>query len=99
MEAVPSLDEEREGRRLGRASGDVPDGIIGRLMRECGGNVRNCRVLEVTFGAFEKETRDGDPYDNPKSPRLHCQATTLGKRISGVFSRAGALRPSQIISS
>jgi hypothetical protein len=35
---------------------DVPDGIIAHLTRECGGNVHDHHVVEVTWGSFEKET-------------------------------------------
>jgi hypothetical protein len=34
----------------------VPDGIIARLTRECGGNVHGRHVVDVTSGSFEKET-------------------------------------------
>jgi hypothetical protein len=35
---------------------DVPDGIIAHLTRECGGNVHDRKVVDVTCGSFEKET-------------------------------------------
>jgi hypothetical protein len=35
---------------------DVPDGIIAHLTRECGGNVHDRKVVEVTCGSFEKES-------------------------------------------
>jgi hypothetical protein len=38
---------------------DVPDGIIAHLTRECGGNVHDRRVVDVTCGSFEKETQGG----------------------------------------
>jgi hypothetical protein len=34
---------------------DVPDGIIAHLTRECGGNVHERHVVDVTCGSFEKE--------------------------------------------
>jgi hypothetical protein len=34
---------------------DVPDGMIAHLTRECGGNVHDCKVVDVTSGSFEKE--------------------------------------------
>jgi hypothetical protein len=47
---------------------DVPDGIIAHLTRECGGNVHEPQVVEVTCGSFEKETWGTNPhsgaYDN-----------------------------------
>jgi hypothetical protein len=40
---------------------DVPDGIIAHLTRECGGNVHDGDVVDVTCGSFEKETH-GEMY-------------------------------------
>jgi hypothetical protein len=42
--------------KKGQYGFDVPDGIIAHLTRECGGNVHNHHVVEVTSGSFEKET-------------------------------------------
>jgi hypothetical protein len=42
---------------------DVPDGIIAHLTRECGGNVHDRHVVEVTSGSFEKETQGLDDPD------------------------------------
>jgi hypothetical protein len=36
---------------------EVPDGIIAHLTRECGGNVHDSEVVEVTSGSLEKETK------------------------------------------
>jgi hypothetical protein len=49
---------------------DVPDGIIAHLTRECGGNVHDCHVVDITLGSFEKETQGANPhsgayYDRP----------------------------------
>jgi hypothetical protein len=33
-----------------------PDGIIAHLTRECGGNVHDRHVVDITSGSFEKET-------------------------------------------
>jgi hypothetical protein len=41
---------------------DIPDGIIAHLTRECGGNVHDCHVVEVTCGSFEKETEGASPH-------------------------------------
>jgi hypothetical protein len=41
---------------------DVPDGIIAHLTRECGGNVHDLHVVEVTSGSFEKETYGANPH-------------------------------------
>jgi hypothetical protein len=40
---------------------DVPDGIIAHLTRECGGNVHDRHVVEITSGAFEKEIHGTNP--------------------------------------
>jgi hypothetical protein len=44
---------------------DVPDGIIAHLTRECGGNVHDRHVVEVTSGSFEKETYGANPHSGP----------------------------------
>jgi hypothetical protein len=49
---------------------DVPDRIIAHWTRECGGNVHDRHVVEVTCGSFEKETQGANPHsgalnDNP----------------------------------
>jgi hypothetical protein len=53
---------------FGRITIDAPDGIIAHLARECGGNVYDRRVVDVTSGSFEKETYGANPhswaYDN-----------------------------------
>jgi hypothetical protein len=46
----------KKGRRF-----DVPSGIIAHLTRECGRNVHDCYVVDVTSGSFEKETRGANP--------------------------------------
>jgi hypothetical protein len=47
---------------------DIPDGIIAHLTRECGGNVHDRHVVDVTCGSFENETEGANPhsgaYDN-----------------------------------
>jgi serine/threonine protein kinase len=40
----------------------VPDGIIVHLTWECGGNVHDRQVVEVTSGSFEKETQRPAPH-------------------------------------
>jgi hypothetical protein len=46
----------------------VPNGIIAHLTRECGGNVHDHNVVEVTCGSFARETYGANPhsgaYDN-----------------------------------
>jgi hypothetical protein len=41
---------------------DVPNGIIAHLTRNCGGNVHNRNVVQVTSGSFEKETHGANPH-------------------------------------
>jgi hypothetical protein len=41
---------------------DVPDGIIAHLTRECGGNVHDRHVVDVTCGSFEQETVGANPH-------------------------------------
>jgi hypothetical protein len=47
---------------------DVPDWMIAHLTRECGGNVHDRHVVDVTCGSFEKEIHGANPhsgaYDN-----------------------------------
>jgi hypothetical protein len=38
---------------------DMPDGIIAHLTRECGGNVHDRHVVDVTGWSFKKETNSG----------------------------------------
>jgi hypothetical protein len=46
----------KKGRSTRGKEYDVPDGIIAHLTRECGGNVDDRHVVDVTSGSFEKET-------------------------------------------
>jgi hypothetical protein len=41
---------------------NVPDGIIAHLTRECGENVHDRHVVDITCGTFEKETRGANPH-------------------------------------
>jgi hypothetical protein len=41
---------------------DVPDGIIAHLTRECGGNVYDRHVVDVTCGSFKEETWGANPH-------------------------------------
>jgi hypothetical protein len=47
-----------------KITSDIPDGIIAHLTRECGGNVQDRNVVEITSGSFEKET-EGAFYNRP----------------------------------
>jgi hypothetical protein len=44
---------------------EVPEGMIAHLTRECGGNVHDRHVVEVTCGSFEKETVGDNPHSGP----------------------------------
>jgi hypothetical protein len=35
---------------------NLPDGIIAHLTRECGGDMHDCHVVDITCGSFDKET-------------------------------------------
>jgi hypothetical protein len=52
----------RRNRRIVEVEIDVPDGIIAHLTRECGGNVHDRNVVNVTSGSFEKVTWGPNPY-------------------------------------
>jgi hypothetical protein len=41
---------------------DVPNGIIAHLTRECGGNVHDRHVVDITYGSFEKEIDGANPH-------------------------------------
>jgi hypothetical protein len=41
---------------------DVPHGIVAHLTRECGGNVHDRHVVDVTSGSFEKEHYGANPH-------------------------------------
>jgi hypothetical protein len=40
---------------------DVPDGIIAHLTRECGGNVHERHVVDITSRSCEKENQGANP--------------------------------------
>jgi hypothetical protein len=41
---------------------DLPDGIIAHLTGQCGGNVHDRQVVDVTRRSFEKDTQRANPY-------------------------------------
>jgi hypothetical protein len=53
---------------------NVPDGIIAHLTRECGGNVHDCHVVDVTSGSFERETVGANPHSGAFDDRDDCAA-------------------------
>jgi hypothetical protein len=50
-----------DGRQTDKMN-DIPDGIVARLTRECGGNVHDRGVVDIACGSFEKETEGADPH-------------------------------------
>jgi hypothetical protein len=60
-------------RGHGQITIDVPDGIIGHLTREYGGNVHDGHVVDVTSESFKKETIGA----NPRSGALRTTASML----------------------
>jgi hypothetical protein len=53
---------------------DVPDGIIAHLTRECGGNVHDRNVVDVTSGSFEKEIEGVNPHSGAYENDPDCAA-------------------------
>jgi hypothetical protein len=53
---------------------DIPDGIIAHLTRECGGNVHDRHVVEVTSGSFEKERNGANPHSGAFDNRADAAA-------------------------
>jgi hypothetical protein len=66
----PSLKEGAGGH-------NVPDGVIAHLTRECGGNVHDCRVVDVTSGSFEKETQGANPHSGAYNNDPRCAAKNV----------------------
>jgi hypothetical protein len=65
MHFPPSLTKGKlrfsDGRQTNKMY-DIPDGIIAHLTRECGGNVHDRNVVNVTSGSFEEETEGANPH-------------------------------------
>jgi hypothetical protein len=53
---------------------DVPDGISAHLTRECGGNVHDHHVVDITCGSFEKETVGANPHSGAYDNDPDCAA-------------------------
>jgi hypothetical protein len=53
---------------------EVPDGIIARLTRECGGNVHDRHVVKIIAGSFEKETSGANPHSAKKAAGLETDS-------------------------
>jgi hypothetical protein len=61
-------------RRTMEVEIDVPEGIIAHLTRECGGNVHDRHIVDVTCGSFEKETVGANPHTGAYDNRPGCAA-------------------------
>jgi regulator of replication initiation timing len=69
---------------------DVPDGIIAHLTRECGGNVHDHHVVDVTAGSFEKEDHGASPHsgvynNNPYWPAKNAADLETDSRFGSAF--------------
>jgi hypothetical protein len=53
---------------------NVPDGIIAHLTRECGGNVHDRHVVDITSGSFQKETCGANPHSGAYDNDPNCAA-------------------------
>jgi hypothetical protein len=61
---------------------EIPEGIIAHLIRECGGNLHDRHVVDVTSGPFEKETQGV----NPHSGALNNSPWYAAKNAAGLES-------------
>jgi hypothetical protein len=57
---------------------DSPDGIIVHLTRECGGNVHDFHLVDVTCGLFEKETQGANPHSGTYNNKDWAAAKNAG---------------------
>jgi hypothetical protein len=71
---------------------DIPDGIIAHLTRECGGNVHDHHVVDITSGSFEKETRGANPHSGAYDNHPNCAAKNAADLETGSLF-ASAYRP------
>jgi hypothetical protein len=67
---------------------DVPDGIIAYLTRECGGNVHDHDLVEVTSGSFEKETEGANPHSGAYKNKDKYAAKNAVNLDCGSFFRS-----------
>jgi hypothetical protein len=67
-------EEEQEEEEEKEEEIDVPDGIIAHLTRECGGNVHDRHVIDVTSGSFETETEGANPHSGAWNNAPNCAA-------------------------
>jgi hypothetical protein len=64
---------------------DIPDGIIAHLTRDCGGNVHDRHVVEVTSGSFEKETEGANPHSGAWGDQPGLAAKNAADLESGSY--------------
>jgi hypothetical protein len=64
---------------------DIPDGIIAHLTRECGGNVHDHQVVEVTSGSFERVTYGANPHSGAYQNRPEHAAKNAADLEAGSF--------------
>jgi hypothetical protein len=53
---------------------EIPDGIIAHLTRQCGGNVHDHHVVDITSGSFERETVGANPHSGAYNNDPDCAA-------------------------
>jgi hypothetical protein len=76
---------------------NVPDGIFAHLTRNCGGNVHDCQVVDVTSGSFEKETHGANPHSGAYANDPHNSAKNAADlKADTVFSSAYQCRSEDI---
>jgi hypothetical protein len=91
-EFPPLLKKGKAKLWRGEVEVDVPDGIIAHLTRECGGNVHDHNVFEVTSGSFERERYGANPhsgaYDNhPDYAAKNAADWEADSRFSSAYRR------------
>jgi hypothetical protein len=68
---------------------DIPEGIIAHLTRECGGNVHDRHVVDVTSRSFENETVGVNPHSGAFGNRDDCAAENAADlETRSIFSSA-----------
>jgi hypothetical protein len=65
------------------------DGIIAHLSRECGGNVRDRHVVDITSGSFEKQTYGANPHSGAyNNSRIWAAQNAADLENTSVFGSA-----------
>jgi hypothetical protein len=88
----PSMKKRKLRDRDGKETNemyDIPDGIIAHLTRECGGNVHDRHVVDITSGSFEKETQGANPHSGAYNNNPYYAAkNAVDLETSSVFGSA-----------